>query len=152
MHVTFYFCGETISVHHTPHAHTDGDSFVHFENANVIHAGDVFFNGNYPFIDTGSGGGIQGVIKAVNSILGVANERTKIIPGHGALASKVDLQSYLEMLEAARDRVNEALNKRQTVSQLVFQKPMKDFDEKWGNGMIDPERFLRIVYNDLAEK
>ena len=151
-HITLYLGGETISVHHTPHAHTDGDSFIHFENANVIHAGDVFFNGNYPFIDTSSGGGIEGMIKGTKNMLAVADDQTKIIPGHGALANKADLTSYLEMLETARDRATEALNKSQTLSQFTFTKPMKDFDEKWGNGFIDPERFMRIVYMDLSAK
>ncbi|MFK8017187.1 MAG: MBL fold metallo-hydrolase [Gammaproteobacteria bacterium] len=150
--MTFHFGGETIHVHHSPHAHTDGDSFIYFENANAIHTGDLFFNKIYPFIDTGSGGGIQGMMQAVKNVLTIANDDTRIIPGHGPLATKADLQEYLVMLEAAHDRVNAALNTRLTVSQLVFQKPMKDFDEKWGKGFMSPEQFIRIVYSDLANK
>ncbi|MFK7888633.1 MAG: MBL fold metallo-hydrolase [Gammaproteobacteria bacterium] len=149
---TLHFSGEKVTAFHAPYAHTDGDSFIHFENANVIHAGDLFFNGNYPFIDTGSGGSIDGMIKGVKRVLALANDETRIIPGHGPLASKEDLQAYLTMLETTRSRVSEMIEKKISLNQVVFRKPLKDLDKTWGNGFMTPERYLRIVYNDLLDK
>lgn len=150
--VTLHFSGEKITAYHAPYAHTDGDSYIHFANANVIHAGDLVRNGEYPFIDTGSGGGLGGLIKAVKRIIALADDETRIIPGHGALTSKKDLQDYLEMLETTRSRVEALIAEGVSKNKVVFQKPMKDYDEKWGQGFIDPERYLRIVYDDLLSK
>ena len=86
--MTFHLNGETVHAIHSPNAHTDGDTIIHFEKANVIHAGDLFFNGFYPFIDTGAGGTVQGVIAAIDKMLALADDNTKIIPGHGPLADK----------------------------------------------------------------
>lgn len=150
--VTLHFSGEKITAYHAPYAHTDGDSYIHFANANVIHAGDLVRNGEYPFIDTGSGGGLGGLIKAVKRIIALADDETRIIPGHGALTSKKDLQDYLEMLETTRSRVEALIAKGVSKNKVVFQKPMQDYDDKWGQGFIDPERYLRIVYDDLLSK
>ncbi|MBT6275263.1 MAG: hypothetical protein HOI95_14140 [Chromatiales bacterium] len=95
--------GETITVGHLPNAHTDGDSYVYFKNANVIHAGDTFFNGFYPFIDVEHGGTLRGVIKAADTLLSLANDSTKIIPGHGPpghgpMGDKAALLAYRTML------------------------------------------------------
>lgn len=149
---TLHFSGEKITAYHAPYAHTDGDSYIHFENANVIHTGDLFFNGNYPFIDTGSGGSIDGMIKGVKRILALADDDTRIIPGHGPVASKEDLQDYLAMLEESRKRIAELISDKVSLNRAVFRKPLKDLDETWGNGFMTPERFIRIVYNDLLEK
>jgi glyoxylase-like metal-dependent hydrolase (beta-lactamase superfamily II) len=149
---TLHFSGEKVTAYHAPYAHTDGDSFIYFENANVIHTGDLFFNGNYPFIDTGSGGSIDGMIRGVKRIVALADDETKIIPGHGPVASKEDLQNYLAMLEETRKRIAALIGKKVSLNRAVFQKPLKDLDETWGNGFMTPERYLRIVYNDLLEK
>ncbi len=149
--MTFHFAGQTIAVIHAPRAHTDGDAFVHFPDANVIHAGDIFWNGTYPFIDTGSGGGLEGTINATKRILALANDDTKIIPGHGPLGSKKDLQAYLDMLETTRTRLISFLDQQIGVNQVAFKRPLKDLDEKWGGGFIDSERFVRILYSDLAQ-
>ncbi len=148
--MTFHFGGQTVAVYHAPRAHTDGDAFVHFADANVIHAGDVFWNGTYPFIDTGSGGGLEGTIDATKRMLALANDDTKIIPGHGPLGSKQDLQVYLEMLETTHERLTKYLDQQMSLNQVVFKRPLKDLDEKWGKGFIDPERFVRILYTDMA--
>ena len=149
---TFHFGGETLTAHHTPFAHTDGDLFVHFANANVIHAGDVFWNRFYPLIDTGSDGGIDGMIAGAKKILALANEQTKIIPGHGKLASRADLEAYIEMLETTRSRINDLIGQYKRKSEVLAARPLADFDDTWGNGFMDPERFLSIVYDDLATK
>ncbi len=90
--VTFHLNGDTIHVVHVPPAHTDGDAIIHWSAANVLHLGDLFFNGRYPFVDLDSGGSFEGVIHAVTSALGMVNDQTKIIPGHGDLATRADLQ------------------------------------------------------------
>ncbi len=99
--ITFHLNGDTIRASHVPHAHTDGDSFIFFKEANVIHAGDFFFNGFYPFIDVDHGGSLKGMIKAVDHVLALAHGKTKIIAGHGPLADKAELGGYRQMLATA---------------------------------------------------
>ena len=96
--VTFHLNGDEIHGFHVPPAHTDGDSVVHFRKANVIHVGDLFFNGMYPFIDLSTGGSVAGMIAAADRMLAMAGESTRIIPGHGPLATKADLKAYRDML------------------------------------------------------
>ncbi|NIV18792.1 MAG: MBL fold metallo-hydrolase, partial [Woeseiaceae bacterium] len=103
--VTFHLNGHTAKVFHVASAHTDGDSVIHFPEVNVIHAGDVLFNGLFPFVDMDSGGSLRGFIAAQKKVLALADDETKIIPGHGGLASKADLQAAIDMLEDARERV-----------------------------------------------
>ncbi|MEE8488182.1 MAG: MBL fold metallo-hydrolase, partial [Gemmatimonadota bacterium] len=96
--VTFHWNGDEIHVFHVDAAHTDGDAVIHFKGSNVIHAGDTFFNGMYPFIDTSTGGTLDGMIDAAKRILDISDDETKIIPGHGGLASRAELGQYYEML------------------------------------------------------
>ena len=102
---TFHLNGRDAFVFHVEHAHTDGDAVIHFRKDNVIHAGDAMFNGIFPFIDLDSGGSVEGYIAAQRRILDLADEETKIIPGHGPLANKKDLKAAVEMLETAHARV-----------------------------------------------
>lgn len=149
---TFHFGGQTLVAHHAPYAHTDGDLFVHFTDANVIHAGDVFWNGFYPLIDTGSDGGIDGTIAAAKRILALSNEETKIIPGHGKLATRADLEAYIAMLETVRARVIELIGQYKKKSQVIAADPLADYDDTWGTGFMKPDAFLGIVYDDLISK
>src|SRR5918996_502494 len=121
--VTFFLNGDTIHAFHVPHAHTDGDAIVRFRRANVIHMGDVFFHGRYPFIDLSSGGSVDGMIGTVKRALALANAETKIIPGHGPLATRTDLQAYRDMLVGARDAVRRAMAGGRTLEQVVAAKP-----------------------------
>ena len=111
--VTVHLNGEEIHAFHVPPAHTDGDSVIHFRKANVVHMGDLFFNGNFPFVDVSSGGNVEGVIGAANLVLGMVNDQTKIIPGHGPVAGKADLTAYRDMVIAVRDAVRAAGQGRQ---------------------------------------
>ena len=151
-HVTFHLNGDDIHVVHVANAHTDGDAIVHWVNANAIHMGDVFFNGMYPFIDDGSGGSIEGVIAGVDVAMHYVNDGTKIIPGHGPLATKADLVSYREMLAGIRDRIQKLVSQKKTVEQAVAAKPTAAWDAKWGNGFIKPEDFVKSVYAQLSVK
>lgn len=147
---TFYLDDLTIRVIHFPGAHTDGDSVVHFVEDNVIHAGDIFFNKRYPFIDYSSGGSIDGMILAVDGLLEMAAPDTKIIPGHGPLASRDDLVFYRELLADVRDRTRAAIASGQSLEDFIASKPTARFDAVWGVDFLSPEQFLTIVYEGLA--
>lgn len=149
--VTFHLNNSTIEAFHVESAHTDGDSVVYFTEADVIHTGDVYFNGMYPFIDVAHGGSIEGTIAAANRILEMAGEETKIIPGHGSLSHRPELVAYRDMLIAVRDRVKEAIAKDMTAEEFIATNPTADLDSKWGKGFLKPEQFLQIVYSDLTQ-
>jgi glyoxylase-like metal-dependent hydrolase (beta-lactamase superfamily II) len=138
--------GEQINLTHVPPAHTDTDVFVFFPNANLLHLGDVFFNGMYPFIDASTGGTIDGMVDAVNLALKRVTARTKIVPGHGPLATRGSLESYGRMLSTVRDRVRTAKGAGKTLAEVQAAKPTADFDEAWGKGFMQAGDFLAIVY------
>ncbi len=147
--VRFHVNGDTLHAHHVPAAHTDGDSIVHFEAADVIHMGDVFFNGMYPFVDLGSGGSVDGVIAAVERALALAGDGTKVIPGHGPLADRAGLAAYRDMLKTVRTRVAKLVAEGKSREEAVAAKPTADYDEKLGGGFIGPDRFAATVYESL---
>ena len=145
--VQFHWNGRHIDVTHIGQAHTDGDAVVHFPRANIFHMGDTFFRGRYPFVDVDSGGGVDGVIAAANFVLERSNEGTRIIPGHGDLASPEHLREYRDMLEIVRMRVASLVANGRTEEQVVAAAPTADLDEAWG---ANSERFVRAVYQSLA--
>ena len=140
--VTFHINGDEVFVFHVANAHTDGDAIVHFKKANVIHMGDTFFNGLYPFIDMSSGGNPDGVIAVANRVLELADDNTKIIPGHGPVATKADLKALRDMLVTVTMRVKAMTKKGKSMKEIVAAKPTAEFDEKWGKGFLPPERFV----------
>jgi len=148
--VTFHLNGQSVQGVHVAPAHTDGDSVVHFQGANVLHAGDVFFNGSYPFIDLDSGGRVQGMIDAQRRILSICRDDSVIIPGHGPLADPAALRTANEMLIRVRDRVRSAIDDGIGLEALIASDPLADLNDAWGGGFIDPQRMLTIVYTDLA--
>jgi len=147
--ISFHLNGQTINVVHVPAAHTDGDSFVHFLEANVIHSGDAVFNGFFPFIDTAHGGTVQGTIDAVDLILSLSNETTRIIPGHGPLASRSDVVEYRDMLVMVQKRLSKLKTAGKTVDQIVAENPIADLDAKWGDGMFKSDRWIAIIYDGI---
>ena len=149
--VTFRLNGEEIRAVHYQHSHTDGDSVIHFVNANVIHTGDIWFNGFYPFIDTSSGGSIGGVISSIRTLIDLADDNTRIIPGHGPLSDKQGMQGYLEMLETVRDRMNKLIAEGKSLEEIIELKPNADYDDAMGKGFINPKTFLQILYSDLKQ-
>jgi len=143
--------GRTAEVCHRTNAHTDGDSWITFRDANVIATGDIFSRG-YPNLDWGSGGSINGMIGAVNEFLKAANDTTKIVPGHGGLSTKANLQEYHDMLVTARDRIRKLRDEGKTEQQVVDAKPLADLDAKWGNPA-NPQgaiNFVKNVYNSFT--
>jgi len=134
---------------HTPDAHTDSDIFIQFRRGNVIHTGDLWFNGMFPLIDLSSGGTINGMIRGVDEVLQRADDRTKIVPGHGALGNKAELQAYREMLVTVADRVEKLKAGGKTVDEAVAAKPTADLDAAWAKGAIKPGTFVALVYDSL---
>ena len=147
--MSFHLNGEEIRGIHVPRAHTDGDAIVHFLGSDVIHMGDVYFNGYYPFIDSSAGGTVDGVIAACDQVLGIATDRTKIIPGHGPLSNRAELREYRDMVAAVRARVRELKGQGRTLEQVKAAKPSAAYDAKWGKGFINADAFVESVYRSL---
>ena len=142
--VTLHLNGDEVHVVHVPPAHTDGDSFVHFKKANVIHSGDVVTH-SYPIVDIESGGLYEGLITASDKVLALCDDATKVIPGHGAIMTKADVVAYRQMLIDARDRVLKLVAAKKTVAEINAAKPLADFDEKWGGGMIKADFVIDAI-------
>lgn len=141
--------GEQVDLRHVPPAHTDSDILVHFPKADVLHMGDLFFSGAYPFIDATTGGNIDGMIAAAGTALKLVTARTKIVPGHGPVASRGSLEAYRTMLSAVRDRVQTDKKAGKTLAEVQAAKPSAAFDASWGKGMMGPDAFVALVYNTL---
>jgi glyoxylase-like metal-dependent hydrolase (beta-lactamase superfamily II) len=141
--------GERLELSHVPPAHTDTDVTVRFEHANVLHAGDVFFNGRYPYIDGSTGGRVDGMIEASDRLLRRADSGTKIVPGHGPLATKADLVKYRDMLSTAADRVRKLKASGKSLEESIAAKPFTDLDGDWGSGRYKGDDFVKIVYLTL---
>src|ERR1700722_10162184 len=141
--------GETLALQHVAPAHTDSDIYVHFQNANVISMGDLFFNGMYPYIDPGTGGTIDGMIAAANKIISLADNSTKIVAGHGPLGNKADLAKSRDMLITSRDRVEKLKSMGKSALEAVAEKPFVDLDPIWGQGIVNSDQWVQIVYLTL---
>ena len=149
--VSFHLNGDQITAIHCPAAHTDGDAIVHFQKADVIHMGDIHFNYMYPFIDNASGGSADGVIAGVDRALALATDRTRIIPGHGPLASKADLQAYRTMLSTVLGRIKTQMAAGKQIKEIIDSKPTREFDDKWGKGFIMPDRWVEMLVTGLVK-
>jgi cyclase len=139
--------GETLALQHVAAAHTDTDIYIHFEKANVMQMGDLFFNGMYPYIDPGTGGKITGMIAAADKILSLADNDTKIVAGHGPLGNKADLTKFRDMLVTSR--VEKLKSAGKSAQEAVAEKPVADLDAIWGKGIINGDQFVQIVYLTL---
>jgi len=149
--VTLHLNGDDVEAFHVPPAHTDGDAIVHFRRAGVVHMGDLFFNGMYPFVDLSSGGSFEGFIAAADRALALG-EGTRIIPGHGPVGTRADLRAYRDMLVTVRDRVKPLVQAGKTPAEVVAARPTADLDAKWGNGFMKPEKFVEIVAQSLGRR
>ncbi|MHB8765782.1 MAG: MBL fold metallo-hydrolase, partial [Deferrisomatales bacterium] len=147
--VTFHLNGDTVHAFHVPRAHTDGDSVVHFKKANVIHAGDILFNGFYPFIDVAHGGSVKGMIAAADAMLALADGETKLIPGHGPLGDRAQLQAYRDMLATAYERLNALRAKGAGADAAMAAKPLADLEERWGKGLFTGDQWVGLIYGGL---
>jgi glyoxylase-like metal-dependent hydrolase (beta-lactamase superfamily II) len=141
--------GENVSLVHVPPAHTDSDIYIHFEKSNVLQTGDIFFNGMFPYIDDGTGGSVSGMIAGATKLLAVADNKTKIVPGHGPLGSKADVMKYREMLSTVRERLQKLKSSGKSVEEAVAAKPLDDLDPVWGKGLFNSAAFIQIAYPAL---
>lgn len=147
--VTLHLNGDTIHVFHVPPAHTDGDVVVHFTKANVIHTGDLFLSQGYPFVDLSSGGSFEGFINAADRMLALANDRTRIIPGHGKVVGRAELAAWRATLDQVRQRVSKLIAEGKTLEQAIAAKPTADLDAKVGGNFITPDKIVEAAYKSL---
>ena len=148
--LTLHWNGETIHAFHPGPAHTDGDVILHFEQADVFHMGDNFFNGFYPFVDVGSDGDINGMIAAGYRVLAMSNVGSRIIPGHGPLATPDDLRDWLQVLRSTRESIQELIDRGMSEDEVVAANPTAEYDETHGAGFMNPENYTRLVYQSLT--
>ena len=148
--VTFHVNGQEAFVFHVATAHTDGDAVIHFRDADVIVAGDMFFNGMFPFIDTDSGGRVSGFIAGQRRILEMADDDTVIIPGHGPLAGKAELQAAVDMLVDAEARVEALVLEGKSEDEVVAANPLADYHDNWNWFFITTEKMTRTLYRSLS--
>ena len=149
-----YINGEHIALFHLENAHTDGDIMVYFTGSNVLHTGDNYFRGRFPYIDLDSGGSVEGYVTAVERALMVIDENTKIIPGHGTVSNKSEYKSFLEMLKSMRDAVKKHIKAGKTEEEVVSNSAItRAYEDKgYGSGFINGERFRRILYKSLTKE
>lgn len=148
--ISVHFNGEEIKVIHYPSGHTDGDAVIFFTGANVVHMGDLFFNGYLPYIELKSGGDVEGYIKNINSILEQLSDDVKIIPGHGPVASKQDLKNYYRMLTATSSLVTEQMKAGETLEEIQ----LKGLQKEWAKlawGLVSENRFIEVIYNSYSK-
>ena len=148
--VTFHVNGQEAYVFHVAAAHTDGDAVIHFRDANVIDAGDLFFNYMFPFIDLDSGGTVDGYIAGQQRIIAMSDGDTRIIPGHGSLADRDDLQVAVDMLVDSRQRVKKLVDAGMSAEEAVAANPLADYHDTWNWGFITTERMTQTLYRDLT--
>lgn len=147
--VTFHLNGISTHVFHTPAAHTSGDSVIHFPEVNVIHAGDVLFNRLFPFVDLDSGGSLAGFIDAQRLVISLANDDTRIVSGHGDLASMADVQVAVDMLVDAQARIQALIDAGNDLDAIKAADPLADYRAVWDWGFIDADRLSEMIYRSL---
>ena len=142
--------GRKALLNHVYNAHTDGDTWVFFDDANVLDTGDTFGNtGRYNTIDFANGGDIRGLIRAADAYIKVSNDQTKVVPGHGALANKANLIAWREMLVTSRDRIQKLFNEGKSEQEVLAAKPLADLDAKWAANPDQAANWTRMVYNSF---
>ena len=142
--------GEDVVAFRIPPAHTDGDTFIHFTGANVLHLGDVFRTTTYPVIDTGNGGTFAGVIAATEHAIEIAGPETKVIPGHGVLTDERMMMTVRDMLVDVRDKIQVLIDDGMSVEEVLAANPTAQYDARLGGENGDRvERFVRTVYAEL---
>ncbi|CAD5370219.1 Lactamase_B domain-containing protein [Rubrivivax sp. A210] len=150
--ISFHINGDEVYAFHVPRAHTDGDLIVHFRKSDVVHMGDVYFNGMYPFIDGSSGGTADGVLAAADRVLKLAGDKTRIIPGHGPLASKADLVDWRDMLATVIVRIKDLRLAGKSDAEIRAAGVTAEYDARYGNGFVKPEAFVQMMLGVLPPK
>ncbi|PKP44396.1 MAG: MBL fold metallo-hydrolase [Bacteroidetes bacterium HGW-Bacteroidetes-13] len=152
--MNFFFEDEEIMFLHSHNGHTDGDAMVYFVQNNVLHTGDLYFQGRYPFMDLNSGGSVSGYIEAVRKALMLINDDTKIIPGHGNLSNKKEYLSFLEMLEYLHSNISQAIASGKSEAEIVADTSLTEKYDKlgYGSGFINSEKIRQTFYTSLRAK
>ena len=148
--MTFHMNGQTIEVFHTERAHTDGDAMILFQPANVLHMGDVYFAGRFPFIDSSSGGSARGYIRVIDQILARIDDDTRIIPGHGAMSNKAELQAHRDVLAEIIDAVAALMAEGHSLEEIQAANPAAKYAESYGQFFIKPDIFIQLVHASLS--
>lgn len=148
--VSFHIGGERIDVIHAPPSHTDGDSVIFFRDSNVIHMGDIYRTRGQPIFDRNNGGSYEGLITASDFVLGMIGEDTKIVPGHGSMSTRADLQEVRNIMATVRDRIRSGIDAGQTVEQVIAANPSAGFG--WRDGRLTVDETVRWIYAELAAK
>ena len=149
--ISIHFDGDDIKAVHYPNGHTDGDSVIFFEHANVVHMGDDFFAGRFPFVDLESGGSVQGMINNVAAILAKIPADAKVIPGHGPLSTVQDLRSYHDTLAETAKIVQDGMKKKKTLDELK-KADLPDKYKEYGSGFIKTDAWIETVYKSYSKK
>jgi glyoxylase-like metal-dependent hydrolase (beta-lactamase superfamily II) len=147
--LNFYLNQEEIELLHVTPGHTDGDVVIHFKKANVYHMGDMFVTYGYPYIDYGSGGSINGFISSLDAFLGMMDDNTKVIPGHGELCTKADVKKFRDRLAEIRDEVAAALKKGKKPEEITSLPVSSKYDAEWGKGFIKGKEFVLLIAENL---
>ena len=148
--ISLHMNGLAIQVMHVANAHTDGDSILYFPDVNVIHTGDVLFNKLFPFIDLEGGGSVDGYLAAQDRIIALADDNTRIIAGHGPLASRADVQLARDVIADCRARVKRLVDDGMSEDDIVAANPLADYHDDWNWGFITTERMTRTMFRSLA--
>ncbi|MEL6825563.1 MAG: MBL fold metallo-hydrolase [Pseudomonadota bacterium] len=148
--MTLYLNGQTIRLIHAPDAHTDGDTFIYFEEADVLHTGDLMFSGMFPFVDVTSGGTFSGFAAASTAMVELAGEETRIIPGHGPLSTEADLAAILDMLNGTVTAVQVEVDAGKDIEAILDAAPLTPWVEDWAWAFINEARFTQLIHADLT--
>jgi len=147
---TFHYNGHEIHAFHPVPAHTDGDSVIHFRDIDIIHTGDVFWNGLYPFIDTDSGGSVAGVVTTLRRVAAMAGPDTRVIPGHGPLGAKADVERAADMIEDCSERVAALVAEGKSLDEIKAADPFADYNPTWSVGFINAGQWAETMYNAVT--
>lgn len=147
--VSFHMDGQTVHAFHVAPAHTDGDVMIYFEEANVLHAGDVFTTSGYPIIDAGADGSLEGFVADETRVLGMIDEDTKIIPGHGGLSTYADLEARRDALAQLVDLLKPLADSDLSIDEIIAARPLDGYDEDYAGGFVSTEDFIRAAVGQM---
>lgn len=150
--VTFHLGGEEIAVVHIASAHTDSDAFVRFRKANVLHLGDCYLNDSFPVVDSVNGGSLSGLVAAVDAALGMLDRQTRIIPGHGAVATEKDLREWRDMVATIDDRVKKAAAAGKSLEQIKAERPAKEWEGRFTNSFVTSDHPIEEAYREATSR
>lgn len=148
--LSLHLNGDRLTLLHVPSAHTDGDLIAWWEDANVLHLGDVYYADGYPFVDLANGGSLAGLVAALETALSRADTQTRVVPGHGPVGGRTELSAYRDMLVAVGRAVRTMIEQGRSADEVVAAQPTEAYDARYGKGGVSAERFVRMLYEDLG--